>query len=57
MLIEAVVVCVTALAPQEQAGASVWPPTGPKWETDPALALERAREEQKPVVTYVASAT
>lgn len=57
MLIEVVLAFVAALAPQDKPVESVWPPTGPKWETDPAVALERAREEQKPVVTYVASAT
>ncbi len=33
-----------------------WPSVGPSWETDPAVAFSRAREEQKGVFVYVATA-
>jgi len=33
-----------------------WPPLGPTWETDPSVAFERAREEGKVVMVYVATA-
>lgn len=32
-----------------------WPPEGPDWETDPAVALTRAREEGKAVMAFVAT--
>lgn len=32
-----------------------WPPIGPTWETDPSVAFERAREEGKVVMVYVAT--
>lgn len=34
---------------------SVWPPTGPKWETDPEAAFARARAEDRGVLVYVAT--
>lgn len=34
---------------------SVWPPTGPKWETDPEAAFARARAEDKGVLVYIAT--
>lgn len=32
-----------------------WPPTGPKWETDPEAAFAKARESGKGVFVYVAT--
>lgn len=32
-----------------------WPPTGPKWETDPEAAFAKARETGKGVFVYVAT--
>jgi hypothetical protein len=32
-----------------------WPPAGPKWETVPAKAFARAREQKKVVMAYVAT--
>ena len=38
------------------AQARPWPPTGPKWETDPARAFARAQREHKVVLAYDATA-
>ncbi len=32
-----------------------WPPVGPTWETDPAKAFAKAREQNKAVMAYVAT--
>ncbi len=32
-----------------------WPPLGPTWETDAAVAFERAREEKTGVFIYIAT--
>ena len=32
-----------------------WPPVGPTWETDPATAFAKAREQKKAVMAYVAT--
>lgn len=41
--------------PQDGEVPSLWPPTGPKWETEPSVAFERARKEKKAVFAYIAS--
>ncbi len=41
---------------EQQADALPWPPLGPTWESDPSIAFERARNEDKTVMAYVATA-
>jgi len=55
MLLSALVSLAVLVPVQDRQVESVWPPIGPKWETDPAVALERARKEAKAIFVYVAT--
>ena len=45
-----------ALAPEAAAQEPTWPPTGPTWITEPAVAFAKAQSEQKVVMAFVATA-
>lgn len=51
MFTYAILVCALASQGTEER----WPPPGPAWETDPPVAFERAREEAKGLLVYVAT--
>jgi hypothetical protein len=48
-------VALASFAAPLAAGELPWPPTGPKWETDPEAAFAKARDEAKGVFVYVAT--
>jgi hypothetical protein len=55
-LLLAVLAGITSSLVAQSEPALPWPPEGPVWETVPARALERARNEKKAVMAYVATA-
>ncbi|MCA8973626.1 MAG: hypothetical protein KDC98_02845 [Planctomycetes bacterium] len=47
---------IAALTPALTGQEAKWPPTGPRWETDPQRAFARAQAENKVVMAYDATA-